>query len=388
MRKLYGLFLLFIPFCMKAQDKPADAGIVYYTLGNDTTVIQYFEYANSNYKTTFIQFTGAITKCVATGRLDASGDIAMVSSVNYRLDSAGKWELTTKGENNFTGDSSIYIATNAKGAVVNRRSFPGKGIVANGMDIASFYTFPYMGFYAPPVNGDTLFHRQLSFNGFRKYMVGRVSKKELRIGSNLMGYLTLLTDKKGRLQRIEGVGSSLNIRAFVQRKLIKEDVLNEIALRRNSINATAVRTLRDTASLSLNNTTIEVDYWQPHKRGREIFGNVVPWNRVWRTGANNATQLRTSGDIVIGGKALPKGIYGIWSYPTENGWELIINKNANAWGTDHDPAADIFRVPLKVERADMPVEILSITISRVDDKKAMLVIAWDTYTAAVEIMIK
>lgn len=358
---------------------------MYYTLGKDTTVIQQFEYSDHQYKTTFIQFTGAVTKCEASGTLDNNGDLQQVRSLNYRINNEGSWELVSKAENTFNGDSSIYIAVNPQGAIVSRRSFPGKGIIANGMDIASFYVFPYMGFFAPAKAGDTLFHRELSFNGFRRYMIYRKSKNELRIGSNLMGYLTNHIDKSGRLQRIDGVGSSLNIIATVDRKDTAFAILDAIAKRRNAAGAAAVRTLRDTARIILSDNSIEIDYWRPHKRGRDIFGNVVPWDRVWRTGANNATQLRLTNDIIIDNKKLPKGSYGIWSYPTESSWELIINKNATAWGTDHDPSADIFRVPMKIERVDTPVEIMKISFQKTGDTKALLIIEWDTYKVSVEI---
>jgi len=368
------------------QNTVTDKGIAYYTLGNDTTSIQYFEYGGNTYKTTFIQFTGSITKCQATGLLDEKGNLKQVLSSNYRISANGSWELTTNGVNTFNGDSTIYTATNPLGVVTNRRSFPGQGILANGMDIASFYVFPYMGFYAPHKSGDTLFHRQLSFTGYRNYIVTRLKKNTIRIGSNLMGYLTCFTDNKGRLQKIDGVGSSLNIKAFVEREKINTSVLDETAFRRNARGAAAVRTLRDTAQITMGNTTIELEYWRPHKRGREIFGNVVPWNRVWRTGANNATQLRITGDITIGQKVLPQGNYGIWSYPTENNWELIINKNANAWGTDHDPAADIFRVPLLVKKVDTPVEVLKISLIKLDGKRTRFLIEWDIYTAETDII--
>ncbi len=381
------LLLILLPLAVFAQKNTTDKAIVYYTLGNDTTIIQYFEYSKHTYKTTFIQFTGAITKCEAEGRLDANGNLREVKSANCRITNEGNWELVTRGINTYNGDSTIYVATNSQGAVANRRSFAGQGILANGMDIASFYVFPYMGFYAPEKTGDTIFHRQLSFNGFRNYIVSRQSKTALRIGSNLMGYLTCVVDKKGRLQKMEGVGSSLNIMAFVDRENTNPAILDATAKRRNSAAATAVRTLRDTARTSIGNANIEVDYWRPHKRGREIFGNVVPWNRVWRTGANNATQLRITNDIKIGGQKLAKGIYGIWSYPTETKWELIINKNANAWGTDHDPAADILRVPLQVERIDTPVEVMQTSFVKVNDKKTVLVIEWDTYKTTVDITI-
>ncbi len=386
--KLLIHLLVLLPFSVIGQKNIADKGIVYYTLGTDTTIIQYFEYDNHSYKTTFIQFTGAITKCEAEGLLDKNGDLKEVRSSNYRITTDGKWEMTTKGINTFDGDSTIYVAVNPQGAVVNRRSFSGRGILAIGMDIASFYVFPYMGFYAPQKKGDTLFHRQLSFNGFRNYMVNRSGNGELRIGSNLMGYLTCLIDSKGRLQQIEGIGSSLNIRAAVNRVGVTAAVLDSIAIRRNGIGGTAVRTLRDTARVVLGSTTIEIDYWRPHKRGREIFGNVVPWNRVWRTGANNATQLRITSDIIIGGRKLAKGIYGIWSYPAESTWwELIINKNANAWGTDHDPAADVFRVQLVTEKIETFVEVMKISFVKKDEKTATLLIEWDVYRAFVQVAV-
>lgn len=380
------LSLLFPAFIIGQSN--ADKGIIYYTLGNDTTVIQYFEYSNHQFKTTFIQFTGAITKCEADGILDKNGDIKKVSSVNSRINDKGEWELVSRGENNFTGDSTVYIAVNDKGEIVSRRSFPGNGIVANGMDIGNFYTFAYMGFYAPIKNGDTLLHHQLSFNGFRKYIVGRKSKNEIRIGSNLMGYLSLIVDEKNRLQKIEGVGSSLNIKATVDRMKTDITVLENIAKRRNAAGEATVRTLRDTAVIILNDCKIEIDYWQPHKRGREIFGNVVPWNRIWRTGANNATQLRISKDIIIGGKKLAAGKYGLWSYPAESKWDLLINKNANNWGTDYDPSGDLFTVPYTVERTDTPVEVLKISLVKTGENKATMVIKWDTYKASVEITVQ
>ncbi|NOT50324.1 MAG: DUF2911 domain-containing protein [Chitinophagaceae bacterium] len=381
MKKIFILLMSFISFVTFAQDK----AIAYYTLGKDTTIIQHFEFADNKYKTVFIMFTGGITKCEATGTLDEKGDLLQVSSLNYRLGANGNWELTSRGENNFNGDSSIYIAINPQGTIVSRRSFSGNGIVANGMDIASFYTFPYMGFYAPKKIADTNFHRQLSFNGFRKYMVAREAKDKIRIGSNLMGYLVNTIDKKGRLQHIDGVGSSLNIIGKIDREKTDVALLDEYARRKNASGTQVVRTVRDTAVIMLGNTKIEVDYWRPHKRGREIFGSVVPWDRIWRTGANNATQLRLSNDITIGDKKLSKGIYGIWSFLTEAKWELIINKNANAWGTDHDPAADIFRIPYKVEKINEPVEILKITFVKENERKAAMVIEWDIYKAVVAV---
>src|SRR6266576_2047701 len=82
---------------------------------------------------------------------------------------------------------------------------------------------------------------------------------------------------------------------------------------------------RDTARASVGGVDVWVDYGRPQKRGREIFGNVVPWSAVWRTGANAATQFSTMADLVIGGATVPAGKYTLWTLPTPTGWKLIIN---------------------------------------------------------------
>jgi hypothetical protein len=383
------LIIILSPLITLSQKTKVDKGILYCTLGSDTTLIQSFEFSNNKFKSTFIQFTGAITKCEAAGTLDDSGDLLEVNSTNYKINETGNWELTSTANNKFNGDSLIYLAIGPKGETVNRRSFPGKGILANGMDIASFYNFAYMAYYAPSKTGDTIFHRQLSSIGIRKFAVTRLNKNEVRIGSTLMGYLTLVTDGQNHLQKIEGVGSSLNITGSVVRENINNNIPDEIAKRRNAAGATTVRTLRDTAHIVLNDNIIEVDYWRPHKRGREIFGNVVPWGRPWRTGANNATQLRFTKDISISGKDLAAGKYGIWSLPTsESQWELLINKNANNWGTDYDAASDLLKLPLRIERTDIPVEILKISLTKKDNSTATLIIEWDTFKGSIDITTK
>jgi len=106
--------------------------------------------------------------------------------------------------------------------------------------------------------------------------------------------------------------------------------------------------VRDTARAGVGGAEVWVDYGRPLKRGREIFGNVVPWNAVWRTGANAATQFSTSADLVIGGAAVPAGKYTLWTLPTPSGWKLIINKQTGQWGTEYHPEQDLVRVETKV----------------------------------------
>lgn len=384
---IYGL-LMTLMFFIKSHAQPttSDKGIVLYKLGADTTAVQQFEYNRYQFKTSLVFLTGGVTRCDAVGELDPSGDLKKVTSTTYQLNINGQWLETFKGENTFSGDSTIFTSTTPSGKVT-KRAFLGKGIVANGTDLGSFYTFPFMGFFAPTQIGDTLIHKQLSLNTSRKFMVYRYQADKVKIGSTLMGYIHLTIDKQGRLLEANAVGSSLNFIATVNRTA-NAVVLDQVAKRHVSKETLVARTFRDTVSVNYQTSKVDIDYWRPYRRGRTIFGATVPWNRTWRTGANNATQLRTNATLLFGNHQLSAGNYGVWSLPTETTCDLIINRNATAWGTDHDPSADIFRVSMKVERLSTPIEILEIKLIPLVGQQVKLVIEWDTYRASTEFKIE
>ena len=106
---------------------------------------------------------------------------------------------------------------------------------------------------------------------------------------------------------------------------------------------------------------IAIDYGQPHARGRTIAGGVVPYGEVWRAGANLATHLTTDVELELGGSlTLPRGTYTLFVDPGEDGWELIVNRQTGQWGTDHDPAHDVGRIPLRLRTPHEPEESFSI----------------------------
>jgi len=105
--------------------------------------------------------------------------------------------------------------------------------------------------------------------------------------------------------------------------------------------------------------TIRLDYGQPHLRGRVLHtDSLVPYDKVWRTGANNATTLTTGADLVIGGTTLPAGSYVLYTLPSRAGWKLIFQKSAGQTA-DHDPTKDIARVDLRHTALSTPMESLT-----------------------------
>ncbi len=130
---------------------------------------------------------------------------------------------------------------------------------------------------------------------------------------------------------------------------------------------------------------IRIDYGQPHARGRRVMGVVVPYDTVWRTGANLATTLTTDVDLVIGDASVPRGVYTLFTLPSEVGWKLIVNRQTGQWGTDYDPAQDLVRIDLRVRMLREPAESLSWFLVPARDRspRGVLKIVWgDTELSA------
>jgi len=131
---------------------------------------------------------------------------------------------------------------------------------------------------------------------------------------------------------------------------------------------------------------LSVRYSRPSTRGRVIFGNVVPWGRVWRTGANEATVFETGADLVVGGTTIPAGKYSLWTIPAPGSWTLIVNKNTGQWGTEYDAQYDLARLTMQVEHLKQPVEQFTIAIEP-KAKEAVLQFAWERTRAAIPLSV-
>lgn len=142
--------------------------------------------------------------------------------------------------------------------------------------------------------------------------------------------------------------------------------------------ATGTLSPRDTADAMIGSSRVTIDYGRPRKRGREIFGGIVPWGEVWRTGANSATQLMVESPTTLGGTLkLHPGVYTIWTLPTQSGATLIINGQAGQWGTEYHAERDIGRIPMTVSSGP-EVEMFTIQVEARGESRGAIVFAWDT----------
>jgi Protein of unknown function (DUF2911) len=141
-----------------------------------------------------------------------------------------------------------------------------------------------------------------------------------------------------------------------------------------------------TVKFSKNGAEISVFYCRPAKKGREIFGGLVPFGEVWRTGANEASTFSTSKALNIGGKTLPAGKYTLWTIPQKDKWTVIFNSKDYDWGVSfggvasRDAAADALTVDVPVEVLPASQELFTISF---DDATSAMLLAWDTTSVRV-----
>jgi hypothetical protein len=177
-----------------------------------------------------------------------------------------------------------------------------------------------------------------------------------------MGPFTLYLNDRGKVDSIDAIGSSYNVKATIVPHLNLDSIILVYARREQQFGPFGWPNKSDSVQTFIGNTGIKIDYSRPSMRGRVIFGEVVPWNRYWRTGANRATKITVSHPLYFNDKILPAGEYSVFTIPSQAGWTIMFNKEANIWGTNYNPVHDILRVPMQTEQLGEPVELMTIEV--------------------------
>jgi hypothetical protein len=137
--------------------------------------------------------------------------------------------------------------------------------------------------------------------------------------------------------------------------------------------------VRDTVRAQIGGSLFTIDYGRPLLRGRTLLGDLIPYDRVWRTGANAATQLTTSTPIKLGDMQVPAGTYTLFTAPHTGGVDLIVNKERGEWGTEYNGSQDLGTVRMTSEVATVPVEEFTISLIPGDRRQGKLVFEWGSF---------
>ncbi len=140
---------------------------------------------------------------------------------------------------------------------------------------------------------------------------------------------------------------------------------------------------RDSTALVINGKRLSIDYGRPSARGRTIIGDLVSFNKVWRTGAGKATTLVSTADFQLGDAEIPRGSYTLYTFPTPTQWKLIVNKQTGQWGTTYNPDLDFARVTMISRSLKTPVEHFTMRLERTQNGSGMLRIEWERMSLSV-----
>ena len=221
---------------------------------------------------------------------------------------------------------------------------------------------------------------QIGATRTRAWLIGTDSAELSYFGVAKSGYRF---DDSGRLLNADWTRTTYRYRV---RRIPAPDVI-AIAQRWASADrsgrALGVLSPRDTVFAAVGSAQITIDYSRPSKRGRVIWGDVVPWDSVWRLGADRATHLTTSEELVVGGVTLPAGQYTLWMIPSYDKPLLVINRAVNVFGTAYNPARDFARVPMQLTSPIVEAERLTLSV-----EAGVLIVRWDEMAWSVRITTK
>lgn len=346
-----------------------DSGAFVVKLGNDTLSLEQYKRTATQLRGEYVIRSPRSVHRIYTADLNSDGTIRRVEVVTHNI-GGGPGPMETKLTIEFVGDTSVWNMPRGDSMVTQKIAAPrgtlpyqihvyglieqfGRWARASAKDSAAFTALAsanqMSGGYVKKLGGDTL---RLMFTD------GQLAG---------LGPFTFRLDPQGRLLWLTGKESTVHVE--VQRVASVPMAQAGPMFANRPLGQLSPR---DTARGTIGGAEVWIDYSRPQRRGRDIFGALEPWNKVWRTGANAATQLSTPVDLVIGGATVPAGKYTLWTLPSPTGWKLIINKQTGQWGTIYDPQQDLVRVDAKVETLASPLEQFTIAF-----EPGSLTFAWD-----------
>ncbi len=341
---------LAIPSVLAAQ-----SGQFIVRLGTDTLAIEQYTRTPDRLQGEQVLRSPRTVHRLYTATFGPGGAIARFELVTHNV-SGAPGPAETKATAEFTGDSAV-VTVPRRDSTVTLRVKAGPGAV------------PFVG------QGFGLIEevaRRAKASGSTRYTttmlpLGDTAPLEVTVTARGPDSLTLVlgaigplrarVDAQGTLLGLSGIGSTMQVTVERTQRLDFAALGKAFAPR-----SLGVLSPTDSINTSVAGAAVAVRYSRPSTRGRAIFGNVVPWNQVWRTGANQATVFETSADLVMAGTPVPAGKYSLWTLPSPGGWKLIVNKNTGQWGTDYNAQYDLARLDMTVEQLPQPVERFTIGI--------------------------
>ena len=287
----------------------------------------------------------------------------------------------------FHGDSITMVKQGGRNP--GTMTIPSEGTVIPlvGAGPFSFGIFEHLASLAAADGGDEYAYSTVRAGSPRVSQNLLTRRDETSVTFSYFGSPMIMTFARGHVTGRNGMETTAKVEAELIDPVDFGALASDFASRDAAGEGIGTPSPGATVQASAAGANFEVVYSQPAKRGREIWGGLVPYGEVWRTGANAATHFTTDRDLLIGGESVPAGSYTLWTTFTADGGTLIVNSQTGQWGTQYDEALDLVRIPFEMDTLDHGVERFTIAIEELAGK-GILSLTWDRSRYFVEMEIR
>ncbi len=346
------------------------------TLGADTTALELFTIRGNTLEAEVV----GRTPRTAVRRVSMSWDNeGLVTAYGVRSRAPADHRDSARASTVFSVARDSISVTNTTGARTQTSRMVNGGI-SSVLSLPAYSPFAVLARNAL-AHGDTLVIAQFGGDPL-PFTVRLESPATYSFTAPGLGQVLVQLDAVGRVHMVNGRRSTLGAVARRVSTVNLPPWIRDYAARDAAGTGLGPLSPADSVRTTVGGANVSIAYQRPSKRGRTIFGGVVPWDAVWRTGANTATVFTTDRNLTVGGVAVPAGSYTLWSIPGRSGWQLVINKQTGQWGTVYNQDRDLARIPMTVERLTTPVEQFTLAIDN-----GRLSLAWDDTRAWVPITV-
>lgn len=356
---IFTLFLFVTIGCSKTNNSNNAAFIT--KLGNDTLAVEVFEKTEQGISAKVILRSPATTLTSYYLTLDGGNGIESLAAYSHSL------------EEGFESDGQVSLQIENLGDSLRiERLWQGEtrsSMIENQPGVLPFIDMVHWPFEvafnnARSFNTDTIYQPLISGSRISDFIVATIRPDSMTIRHPSRGVMGARVSETGNLQFLDAGLTTRKLKVYREPATSVNITKLGAHFAQNDLAGSPFGELSsaEEATFYIGDAEFNVTYGSPKKRGRDLFGAIVPWGERWRTGANRATHFYTSKDLVIEGLKVPAGEYTLFSIPEPNGGTLIINKQTGQNGRSYDVSRDLGRIPMTVSSKNDVTEAFTITV--------------------------
>ena len=365
---LTGLIPLMLLSCTTPSDSAQDAdpnNAAFVTLlGNDTLAVEQFVRTPTRMEADVVLRTPNTTVHQYVLEMDETGALqrfeATVRTPSEPADAPPlRHEVGT-----LVGDSLIVVAT--EGDETQTRAIAAHSGMLPFLDMIH-WPFELMLTRAHASGADSVTQDLFTGRGSMPFVVRRIDDNAMTAQHPFRGTMDVRVDDSGRLLHLDAGATTRKLTVERVPSVDIEALAASFAARDQEGRSFGALSGRGEVNTTVHGAAIQIDYGTPSKRGRELFGALVPYGEVWRTGANRATHFTTDRNLVVRDLEVPAGEYTLYTIPAEEGGMLLINTQTGQGGTTYDADLDLGRVDLTRTTLDESVEVFTILVEEMEE---------------------